>query len=85
MSSIHAQSFSERTSVIQVGVGLARSFGTPIGFVYEYGFTDKLVLVPMLVMLVNRIMCHFLETTLLPIFLVLLKTSLSNFETQFGQ
>ncbi len=40
--SVNAQSFESGTKVLQVGIGVGGSFGTPISGAFEYGVSDKI-------------------------------------------
>ena len=42
VSTVNAQTFEKGTSVVQAGIGLGSSFGTPIGLGYEYGMSEKI-------------------------------------------
>lgn len=39
---MNAQTFTEGTSVIQLGAGIGSDFGLPLGASYEYGISDKI-------------------------------------------
>ena len=42
LSNAGAQTFSEGTSVVQLGAGIGSDFGLPLGASYEYGISDKI-------------------------------------------
>ncbi len=42
VSAVNAQSFGEGTKVVQVGVGVGGTFGTPFSGSFEYGVSDKI-------------------------------------------
>lgn len=42
ISTSFAQTYSKGDNLLNLGIGLGGGFGTPIGFSYEHGFSDKI-------------------------------------------